>query len=90
MSTNHNLLEEKGEPKRNRADALLLASLIPYRWARPAHTHMLSVRLKSEQRRNKKRSRLAIQSRGLLITTGATKHFIKRYYYYVTMHQFTV
>ena len=27
LSTNHNLLEEKGEPKRNRAEALLLTSL---------------------------------------------------------------
>ena len=31
MSTNHNLSEEKGETKRNRAVALLLASLTPYR-----------------------------------------------------------
>ena len=29
--------EEKGEPKRNRAEALLLTSLTPYRWAKPAH-----------------------------------------------------
>ena len=27
VSTNHNLFEEKGEPKRNRAEVLLLASL---------------------------------------------------------------
>ena len=26
MSTNHNLFEEKGEPKRNRAEALLLTA----------------------------------------------------------------
>ena len=29
--------EEKGEPKRNRAEALLLTSLTPSRWAKPAH-----------------------------------------------------
>ena len=29
--------EEKGEPKRNRTDVLLLTSLTPYRWAKPAH-----------------------------------------------------
>ena len=29
--TNYNLFEEKGEPKQNRAKALLLTSLIPYR-----------------------------------------------------------
>ena len=37
VSTNHNPFEEKGEPKRNRVEALLLTSLTPYRWARPAH-----------------------------------------------------
>ena len=31
LSTNHNLFEEKGEPKRNRAEALLFTSLTPYR-----------------------------------------------------------
>ena len=31
MSTNHNLLEQKGQPKRNRAEALLLTRLTPYR-----------------------------------------------------------
>ena len=36
VSTNHNLLEEKGEPKRNRAEALLLISVMPYRRAKPA------------------------------------------------------
>ena len=30
QSTNHNLFEEKGEPKQNRAEALLLTSLTPY------------------------------------------------------------
>ena len=29
--------EEKGEPKRNRTEVLLLTSLTPYRWAKPAH-----------------------------------------------------
>ena len=29
------LTEEKGEPKRNRAEAFLLTSLGPYRWAKP-------------------------------------------------------
>ena len=36
-STNHNLFEDKGEPKRNRPKAILLTSLTPYRWATPAH-----------------------------------------------------
>ena len=31
MSTNHNLLEQKGQPKRNRAEALLLTRITPYR-----------------------------------------------------------
>ena len=38
VSTNHNLFEEKGEPKRNRAEVLLLTSLTPYRWAKPAQS----------------------------------------------------
>ena len=29
--------EEKGEPKRIRTEVLLLTSLTPYRWAKPAH-----------------------------------------------------
>ena len=37
MSTNHNLSEEKGEPKRYRTEVLPLTSLTPYRWAKPAH-----------------------------------------------------
>ena len=37
VSTNHNLFEEKGEPKQNWAEALLLTSLMPYHKARPAH-----------------------------------------------------
>ena len=36
VSTNHNLSEEKGEPKLNRTEVLLLTSLTPYRWAKPA------------------------------------------------------
>ena len=31
VSTNHNLFEEKGEPKRYRTEVLLLISLTPYR-----------------------------------------------------------
>ena len=31
MSTNHNLFEEKGEPKRYRTEVLPLTSLTPYR-----------------------------------------------------------
>ena len=31
VSTDHNLFEEKGEPKRNRTEVLLLTSLTPYR-----------------------------------------------------------
>ena len=38
VSTNHNLFEEKGEPKRYRSEVLPLTSLTPYRWAKPAHT----------------------------------------------------
>ena len=30
-------LLKRGEPKRNRAEALLLTSLTPNRWAKPAH-----------------------------------------------------
>ena len=37
MSTNHNFFEEKGEPKWNWAEALLLTSLTPYRSAKLAH-----------------------------------------------------
>ena len=39
VSTNHNLFEEKGpgEPKRYRTEVLPLASLTPYRQAKPAH-----------------------------------------------------
>ena len=43
VSTNHNLFEEKGEPKRNRAEAPLLTRLTTaYRWAKPAHRLVFS------------------------------------------------
>ena len=37
VSTNHNLFEEKGEPKRYRTEVLPLTSLTPYCQAKPAH-----------------------------------------------------
>ena len=37
VSTNHNLSEEKGEPKRYRTEVLPLTNLTPYCWAKPAH-----------------------------------------------------
>ena len=37
MSTNHNLFEEKGEPKRYRTKVLPLTSLTPYHYAKLAH-----------------------------------------------------
>ena len=36
VSTNHNLFEGKGEPKRYRTEVLLLTSLTPYRRAKAA------------------------------------------------------
>ena len=42
VSTNHNLFEEKGEPKRYRTEVLPLTSLTPYRWARPTHTNTVT------------------------------------------------
>ena len=36
VSTNHNLFEEKGEPKRYRTEVLPLTSLTPYHLAKPA------------------------------------------------------
>ena len=36
VCTNHNLFEEKGEPKRYRTAVLPLTSLPPYRQAKPA------------------------------------------------------
>ena len=41
VPTNHNLSEEKGEPKRYRTEVLPLTSLSPYRWAKPAHVFLL-------------------------------------------------
>ena len=41
VSTNHNLFEAKGEPKRYRTEVLPLTSLTPYRWAKPAHAYFL-------------------------------------------------
>ena len=37
VSTNHNIFEQKGEPKRYRTEVLPLTSLTPYRWAKTAH-----------------------------------------------------
>ena len=37
VSTNHNLFEEKGEPKPYRTEVLPLTSLTPYRSAKPDH-----------------------------------------------------
>ena len=37
VSTNHNLFEEKGEPKRYRTEVLLLTNLTPYHYAKPDH-----------------------------------------------------
>ena len=37
VSSNHNLCEEKGEPKRYRTEVLPPTSLTPYRWAKPGH-----------------------------------------------------
>ena len=42
VSTNHNLSEEKGEPKRYRTEVLSRTSLTPYRYAKPAHCCSLS------------------------------------------------
>ena len=36
-SINHNLFEEKGEPKRYQTEVLLLTNLMPYRKAKLAH-----------------------------------------------------
>ena len=38
VSTNHNLFEEKGQPKWYRTEVLPLTSLTPYHWAKPART----------------------------------------------------
>ena len=36
VSTNHNLFEEKGEPKRYRTEVFPFTNLTPYREAKPA------------------------------------------------------
>ena len=38
VSTNHNLFEEKREPKRYRTEVLPLTGPTPYRWATPARS----------------------------------------------------
>ena len=43
VSTDHNLFEEKAEPKRYRAEVLPLTSLTPYRWATPAHRNVPAI-----------------------------------------------
>ena len=37
VPTNHNLSEEKGEPKRYRTEVLPFTNLTPYHWATTAH-----------------------------------------------------
>ena len=81
MSTNYNLFEEKGEPKWNRAEALLLTSLTPYRWARPNIYKLVSLFLdfnrpsatleKTHGRRKKKRQLIMQKrsSRGFSVLT---------------------
>ena len=41
VSTNHNLFEEKGEPKQYQTEVLPLTNLTPYRWAKPADRVLL-------------------------------------------------
>ena len=43
VSANHNLFEEKGEPKRYRTEVLPLTSLTPYRSAKPAHVDIIGI-----------------------------------------------
>ena len=50
VSTNHNLFEEKGEPKRYRTKVLPLTSLTPHRWATPASFRRYISGTKSETR----------------------------------------
>ena len=40
VSTNHNLFEDKGAPKRHRTEVLPLTNRTPYRWAKPAHSYI--------------------------------------------------
>ena len=44
VSTNHNLFEEKGEPKRYRTEVLPLTSPTPYRQAKPSHVDSSGLR----------------------------------------------
>ena len=37
LPVNYNIYRERGEPKRNQTEVLLLTSLKPYCWAKPAH-----------------------------------------------------
>ena len=55
VSTNHNLFEEKGEPKRYRTEVLPLTSLTPYRWAKPAH------RKKKKKKQKNKKKRVSLK-----------------------------
>ena len=49
LSTNHDLFEEKGEPKRYQTEVLLLTRLTLYRKAKPAHgTEKRSLGLNSQ------------------------------------------
>ena len=50
VSTNHNLFEEKGEPKRYRTEVIPLTSLTPYRSAKPAHDRAVGTILLYVQR----------------------------------------
>ena len=44
-STNHNLFEEKGKPKRYQTEVLPLTILTPYRYAKPAQNVILILKL---------------------------------------------
>ena len=50
VSTNHNLFEEKEEPKRYRTEVLPLTSLTPYRKAKPAQVLKAASRSGVKQR----------------------------------------
>ena len=49
VSTDHNLFEENGEPKRYRTEVLPLTSLTPYHQAKPAHNFGVRSLLQSYQ-----------------------------------------
>ena len=63
VSKNHNPFEEKGEPERNRVEALLLTSLTPYRWAKPAHPSVCVCVCVSTAVRNKVTKRVSEKQR---------------------------